>query len=517
MKEKQMKKIMNFRLFLYLAISLIVSTLLSVYVFVSQNSKVILMISVVALIFICLILVLIFKRKFLIFLLVLLFGFLLPVVSIYTKANWINQNLSKNVENCQIIGKIYTRKADLDKKVLKLYLSDVKIISNETEENINGNIFVHISTDNLDVSKLEVGRTIYVNGSIKLYSLQDEELSKAVSKISSGVSGDVYVRAFNVKVAENKSLTIRDNVKQRVYNKTSNVKYGDIGYAMMFGDTSILDPDIKGVFQESGTAHLLAVSGFHVSLVVMLISFVLKKLKANKFTSLGVTVLMLILYAYLCDFSVSVIRAAIMSIVALYATTRAKEYDGLSALSLALVILLVISPLQLFDISLVLSFISVLSIILLMPVFTRLLSKVFYDKIASSLALNFAVQVGLFVTQICYFGKVPVLSFITNLITVPLASFAFMFLICAVVLSFVLPFISPIMSLFGYVMQLLVRFNNFVSGVSIFVETGVVAGFAVILSCVLMFIVSDYVFAKKRTKLALSVITLAFIVSLMII
>lgn len=505
---------MNFRLFLYVAIALITSTVLSVYVFVGEKSKLVFLIIIAALIFICLILSLIFKKKFLIFILILLTGFIIPISSVYSKSILLNQNLSKNVENCYFSGKIYTRKTDLDKKVIKLYLSDVEINSTE---NISGDIFVYINTENLDVSKLEVGTTVLVNGSIELYSLQDENLSKAVSKISSGVVGDCFIRAHNIKVIESKTSSVRDKFKELVYDKSQKVKFGDIGYAMLFGDTTVLDPDIKGVFQESGTAHLLAVSGFHVSLVVLMLSFVMKKLKVNRYARVGIIAAVLGFYIYLCNFSVSVIRASIMAVLSLYAVARTKEYDGLSALSIAASLLLIISPLELFNISFVLSFVSVLSIILVMPVLNRLLSNVFYDKLAGTLALNFAVQLGLFVTQVCYFGKVPVLSFFTNLITVPLASFAFMFFICALILTLILPFAAPVMNLFGIIMQLLVRFNNFVSGIAITIDVGILSGFAVLLSLVMMFVVSDYVFVKKRTKTVLSLITLALIVSLMII
>jgi len=509
-----MKRIMNFRLFLYIALSLIASTLLSVYVFASEKSKLVFLIVCAVSIFVCLILTLIFKKKFLIILLVLLTAFIIPVLSVYSKSISLNQNCSKNVENCQFYGKIYTRKADLDKKVIKLYLTDVKINSNE---NINGDIFVYINTENLDFSKLEVGTTVQVNGTIKLYSLQDEDLSKAVSKISSGVVGDCYIRAYNIKVLDDKNLTLRDKFKETVYDKSENVRFGDIGYAMLFGDTAVLDPDIKGVFQESGTAHLLAVSGFHVSLVVLMLSFILNKLRVNRNAKVGIIAAILVFYIYLCNFSVSVIRASIMAVLSLYAVARTKEYDGLSALSIAASLLLIISPLELFNISFILSFVSVLSIILIMPVLNRLFSKIFYDKLAGSLALNFAVQLGLFVTQICYFGKVSVLSLLTNLVTVPLASFAFMFYICALLLAFILPPAAPLMNLFGIIMQLIVRFNNFVAGVMVTINVGVLSGFAILLSCAFMFIVSDYVFVKKKTKAVLSSITLALIVSLMII
>lgn len=512
-----MKKFMNFRLAFILALTLICSTIFSVFVFVSTKSKLVLMIVSLGLIFVCLILLLIFKRKFLAVIFVAVFFFTIPVVSVYFKAKSLDKNCDINVENCQIYGKIYIKKENLDKKIVKIYLTDIEILSGETKNKINGNIFVYINTQNLDTSKLTVGRYVHVNADLKLYSLHDEELGKAVSKISDGVVGDAFIYSYNVKPTDRVELSLSDKIRKNVYERSTQNKYSEIGYAMLFGDTTILNPDIKGVFQESGTAHLLAVSGFHVSLVVLILSFVLNKLRANRYAKVAVVGCVLLFYGMLCNFSVSVLRAIIMSLVALYATARTKEYDGLSALSVAAILLLVIAPLQLFDISFVLSFTSVLSIILLMPVISRALSKVFYDKFASTLSLSLAVQVGLFVTQLYYFGTVPILSIFTNLITVPLASFAFMYYIIMTILCTILPFAQPVMIVFDWIMQLLVRFNYLISGISFTVGAGVVSVFALALSYIFMFVASDYIFIKQKYKSVSSLIILAIITVLVII
>ena len=512
-----MKKFMNFRLAFILALTLICSTILSVFVFVSAKSKLVLLIVSLVLIFVCLILLLIYKRKFLAVIFVALFLFALPVVSLYFKSNSLNKNTAINVENCQIYGKIYIKKENLDKKNVKLYLTDVEVLSDNLNTKINGDVFVYINTQNLETSKLSIGTYVYVNADLKLYTLQDEDLGKAVSKIADGVVGDCFVYSYNIKPSDRVELSFIDKIRKGVYEKSTQSRFGEIGYAMLFGDTAILDPDIKGVFQESGTAHLLAVSGFHVSLIVLILSCVLDKLRANRYSKVAVIGSVLIFYGLLCNFSVSVLRAIIMSLIALYATARTKEYDGLSALSLAAVLLLVISPLQLFDVSFVLSFTSVLSIILLMPVISRLLSKVFYNKFSTMLSLNIAVQVGLIITQLYYFGRVPILSIFTNLITVPLASFAFIYYIFSTLLCSALPFVQPIMWLFDVVMQLLVRFNHLISDFSIVVSVGAISVIALALSYALMFIVSDYIFIKQRYKCVSSLIILAIITLLVII
>ena len=512
-----MKKIMNFRLAFVLALTLICSTIFSVFVCVSETSKLILFAVSLGLFLICLILFIIFKRKFLAVLFVILLLFSLPAISVYFKSKSINKNYSLNVENCQIYGKIYTKKEDLDKKIVKLYLTNVEVVSDNLRNKITGDIFVYVNTQNLDTSNLTIGKYIYVNADLKLYSMQDENLSKAVSKISDGVVGDCYVYSYNIKATDRVELSFTEKIRKSVYEKSSENKYGEIGYAMLFGDTSILNPDIKGVFQESGTAHLLAVSGFHVSLVVLLLTFILDKLRANRYAKVGVVGTALLFYGFLCGFSVSALRAIIMALISLYATARTKEYDGLSALSLAAVILLLISPLQLFDISFVLSFTSVLSIILLMPVMTRLFTKVFYNKFASMLALNLSVQLGLFVTQLYYFGRIPILSVLTNLVTVPLASFAFIYFIIMTIICFIMPFMQPVMLVFDLIMQLLVRFNNLISGISLAISIEAISIIVLSLSYVLMFLLSDYVFMRQKHKCGSSLIILAIMMVLMII
>jgi hypothetical protein len=115
-----MKKFMNFRIALLVAFALILSTLVSVFVFVSISAKLVFMITSCAMVFACLILLIILKKKFVAIIFTLLFFFAIPAISVFIKSNSLNSNLSINVENCTIYGKIYTKKEDLDKKNIKL-------------------------------------------------------------------------------------------------------------------------------------------------------------------------------------------------------------------------------------------------------------------------------------------------------------------------------------------------------------------------------------------------------------
>ena len=277
---------------------------------------------------------------------------------------------------------------------------------------------------------------------------------------------------------------------------------------MIFGDTSFIDGNVIETFRNTGIAHILAVSGLHVSLIVGILSFILKKLKVpNKvnFVIFGIT---LLFYSYLCNFSVSVIRAALMSMFALYASIRGKAYDNLSILSFVAVLILLVDPLKMYNISFVLSFSAVLSIILLASPIKRFLFRYFKPKMASTLSLNLAVQFGLLVINAYYFERYQLLGLLCNLISVPLSMFSFIILIIGMAISAILPFMSFICDIYGYLMGLVVKFNHYISSLGFVIDFLEFNVLAIILMLVVMFVLSDYIFVKRNKKIATCLVVL---------
>lgn len=501
----QKKRFMNFRLSLCLAVAMILIIVLTTKIFISQNFKLVL-ISIFSLLFILfLILFAFFKDKLFVLLSAFVLVMIIPVVSVYAKTERIKRNSDINVENCIILGKIYKLNEKFNENKIFIYLNDVKLYSSEKQENFSGDFLVIANSNGVETENLKNGSYIKVNCKPTIYSLENKD-DRSLSYISRNIAGSCYVYSYNIDVMDKYSPELRDKVKNLVYSSfaKTDLFFTSVGYAMIFGDTTVLDEEIVSVFQNTGVAHLLAVSGFHISVIVAFLSFILNKLKTNKYAKLAVITGILIIYSYFCSFSPSVVRASVMAIVALYAGIRNKEYDGLSALSLAMVIILLINPLDLFNVSFVLSFVSVLSIILLMPVFNRLLSKVVYGKIGSMLSLSFSVGLGLSLFQLYYFGKVPILSFISNLVTVPIVSVLFIYVLVVCIIAPIFSIATPLINLFGIGMKYVLQFNNWLGNIHLMISIENVREIALVLSIALMFIVSDYVFLKKKTKIILS-------------
>lgn len=517
--EQKIKKFMNFRFALFVAFAMIVSIILASCLFVSQNSRLIVIVLLSIFIVVTLINFAIFKKKFLIFLAVIILMMILPFAMIYSKAKAINENNSIISDRCTYSGKICSLSKRLDDNVIIIELSSVEIISDEQKKDFYGNVYVRLYSNGVDTSKLAIGNivTIY-NSELKGLTLNEGVSEIERSFISRGITATEFAFSYNLRVDENSSMNLRDKIKSSIYTRfeKTDTFFTGVGYAMIFGETSVLHEDVYDLFKRSGIAHLLAVSGFHVSVIVAFLSFVLNKFKTNKYLKMTIIGVLLFAYAYLCSFSVSVIRASLMALLLMHSSNRNKEYDKLSSLSLVAILILLISPLQLFNLSFIFSFVSVLSIILLAPIFERLFSRIVYDKLSSLISISLAVCLGMSIFQLYYFGEIPIFSVVANIITIPLVSILFVFLIISILVGLLFNILVPLINVFGFCMKFIVQINGLISNNGLFIRSGKFAEISLLLSLVLMFIVSDYVFVKKKTKLIISIPLLALIIVTMI-
>ena len=146
------------------------------------------------------------------------------------------------------------------------------------------------------------------------------------------------------------------------------------------GDKSMLDEEIKNTFSNVGIAHLLAISGLHISIIVAILSLILDKLKAKRVVKLVVMFVLLLLYCYVCNFSPSVVRASLMSLMFLFSGVMGEKYDKVNAMSFSAILILIVKPLYIFDAGFLLTYFCVFSIFTLYKPFVKLLKKLKIKK-----------------------------------------------------------------------------------------------------------------------------------------
>lgn len=172
-----------------------------------------------------------------------------------------------------------------------------------------------------------------------------------------------------------KTERIIDNAYSGLDISPSNVLHAQLLKGILLGKRSDLPTETLAIFRNSGTFHVLAVSGLHVGLVAMFCYFGLSIFRMPKKMVSLLTIIAVVIYACLVGFRPSVFRATLMAILFLFATIIDRDADIYNLLSVAALVLLLITPTQVWDVGFQLSFVAVASIVYFVPKMERPLRK----------------------------------------------------------------------------------------------------------------------------------------------
>ena len=232
-------------------------------------------------------------------------------------------------------------------------------------------------------------------------------------------------------------IRLRDRVVDAVYGSSLKPDTKIFIAVALLGDTSDLTPLMRQRYVSAGLGHILALSGLHVGIIALLISFALWPLHAfgrRTFPAL-VTMLLLWAYALLTGLSPSVTRAVIMASIYLTATALQRATSPINSLAVAAIIILLADPQSLFTPGFQLSFCAVASIILfaerLNPVSRR--RRLPYT-VATYIAVSLSAVIGTAIPSIFYFHTFPLYFIFANIVASVLLPFliggAFLLTLC---------------------------------------------------------------------------------------
>lgn len=215
-------------------------------------------------------------------------------------------------------------------------------------------------------------------------------------------------------------------------------------FASLTGDRSGLSITTQALFNKAGMSHLLALSGFHLGLVIMALSLFLWRLK-NPRQRLLIMMPFFVGYLFLSGFSPSLLRAVGMACVALLILqARRSPTPAQNTLSLALLTIGVLSPVAFYSLSLQLSSLAVFGIIFFYAPFKRLFAGA-GKWVAPALAVAAASQLAITPLVVARFGWVNLFSVVSGLVIVPL----YTLFMGAALLALLLPFLTPLLNWVG--------------------------------------------------------------------
>ncbi|AIQ54294.1 ComEC/Rec2 family competence protein [Paenibacillus sp. FSL R7-0331] len=191
---------------------------------------------------------------------------------------------------------------------------------------------------------------------------------------------------------------------------------------LVIGIQDDLDPETFKQFSQLGLTHILAISGMHVAVYVGVILFLLRRLRVTRETALTVTLLLVPVYVLLSGAGPSIVRAGIMSMIALLAARLGLLKDGLNILAASALMMLVWNPYMLLSVSFQLSFLVTAGLMIYTPLATPLFSRL-PKWLGSSVTVTLIAQLVSFPLTVYYFNQFSLLSFIANLLLVPFITF----------------------------------------------------------------------------------------------
>jgi len=273
-----------------------------------------------------------------------------------------------------------------------------------------------------------------------IYSILTVSKNRAIKYLGKGEINPFKFSAY--KIRKKSQDILFDNLKPT---------QAGIFSAMILGERSKIALGLRRLFLQTGTMHILAISGLHVGIVAFILDLLLKVLRIRRHPRFLAIIILLIFYCFLTGARPSVIRAAIMAIVLLVGFLLHREIKASHSLALAGLIILAVNPRQLFNPGFQLSFASVISIVYLSPVIKRLFNTAKVQGYAAILqfasqcfCVSLAAWLGVLPFIIYYFKIVSPVTILANLVVVPYLSLVIALGFSLLFIGIIFPVLAPI-------------------------------------------------------------------------
>jgi ComEC/Rec2-related protein len=271
----------------------------------------------------------------------------------------------------------------------------------------------------------------------------------------------IFLNVFYPMKNESRAKEKYSSVGVKADFKNASKRYVDgdvvgLGFGYLLGEKSELPSGVGDKMKTVGLAHIIVVSGTHLSIIISFSRKIFEKI--SRFAALYFSIFLLILYVSLIGWSPSTIRASFVAILSIVAWFFGREQRVYRTVIFTLAFCLLVNPYFLTNISFQLSMLAYSGVVIIMPKMIIF----FYGRdkpgfLGSIILSSLSAIIACLPIQLYYFGSMNLIAILANLLILPTVSFAmgFMFLTGLVGL-FHVDFLAII---FGKVAELILRYH----------------------------------------------------------
>jgi len=324
---------------------------------------------------------------------------------------------------------------------------------------------------------------------------------------------------FKGKTTSKTLLGIANNIREHINLKLKLYEFKPdelaIINAVLLGQRQNISDDVYTNYTNAGAIHILAISGLHIGIILLILNFIFKPLERLRYGIFIKSLLMVSIlwsFAIIAGLSASVTRAVTMFSIVAIGMNLKRPSNIYNTLAISIFILILFKPLFLFDVGFQLSYMAVLGIVTLDPYISKLwkpkyyITKIFWE----TLRITFSAQLGIIPISLYYFHQFPGLFFISNLLIIPFLGIILGFGILVILLAIlnILPDFAA--NLFGNAIGIMNTIIELVASKETFLFKNisfsllyVIASYIVIITLVRFFIKRNY---KSLVFVLLSII-----------
>ena len=361
--------------------------------------------------------------------------------------NYKYDNLYKDVTKLNVCGVIVEEMSQndfYDRYVVKILQGKYK----------NTKLILKVKKDKIDI---KLGDLIDVSGEFEEPSVRrnyngfDYKQYLKTKKIY----GTIKVDFNKIKIVKKNQIDtitlLADKVKSYITYASDQMFPKEISglfVGILIGDKENITEEIEEDFKNSSLSHMLAVSGTHVSYIILGLSFLLSNF-GKRYTNIF-SILFLIFFMYLTNFTASVVRACIMGIILLGSKILYRKSDIYVSMALSLLIILIENPFKILDVGLILSYAGTLGIVVLYRIWSnevKTKNKII-KYIINTLLITCSAQIFVFPIIAVYFNNVSITFFISNLLATPVLAIIIIFGFFNIIVFFISNELGMIISIF---------------------------------------------------------------------